>query len=101
MDINELEIIEIKETFPQLDLTPEEIKELADEWVDYCAEFADLYYRTEKTHWGYKYLQGSMLSIERKAIQPMAMSLEGGDIQAMQQFIGRGRWKNKKLLQKH
>jgi len=52
MDINELEIIEIEKTPPQLDLTSEEIKELADEWVDYCAEFADLYYRTEQAHWG-------------------------------------------------
>jgi len=41
------------------------------------------------------------LPIERKAIQPMAMALEGGDIQAMQQFIGQGRWQDSKLLKKH
>jgi SRSO17 transposase len=42
-----------------------------------------------------------MSPIERKAIQPMAMALEGGDIQAMQQFIGQGRWQDEKMLQKH
>lgn len=101
MDIDRLEIVEIEETPPLLDLTPEEVKGLADELVDYHAEFADLYYRTEQAHWGYKYLQGLIAPLERKAIQPMSMALEGGNIQAMQQFIGQGRWQDEKLLQKH
>jgi SRSO17 transposase len=101
MDTNKLEIIEIDETPPPLDLTPEDIEALADELVDYHAEFADLYYRVEQAHWGHKYLQGLMSPIERKAVQPMAMSLEGGNIQAMQQFIGQGQWKDEALLQKH
>jgi len=101
MDINKLEIVEIDETLPSLDLTPKEIEALVDELIDYHAEFTDLYYRTEQAHWGYKYLQGLMLPIERKAIQPMAMALEGGDIQAMQQFIGQGRWQDSKMLKKH
>lgn len=101
MDIERLEINEIDETPPALDLTPEEIDALADELVDYHAEFADLYYRVEQAHWGQKYLQGLMSPIERKAIQPMAMALEGGNVQAMQQFIGQGRWQDEKLLEKH
>jgi len=101
MDISKLEIVEIDETPPSLDLTAEEIEALADELVDYHAEFADLYYRKEQAHWGYKYLQGLMSPIERKAIQPMAMALEGGDVQAMQQFVGQGRWQDEKLLPKH
>ncbi len=101
MDINKLEIIKIDETPPPLDLTPEDIEALSDELVDYHAEFADLYYRVEQAHWGHKYLQGLMSPIERKAVQPMAMSLEGGNIQAMQQFIGQGQWKDEALLQKH
>ena len=101
MDIDELEIVKIDETPPALELRPEEIEALADELVDYHAEFADLYYRSEQAHWGYKYLQGLMLPIEQKTIQPMAMALEEGNIQAMQQFIGQGRWQDQKLLQKH
>lgn len=101
MNINDIGIIEITDTPPPLDLTPEEIETLADELVNYHAEFADLYYRVEQSHWGYKYLQGLLLPIECKAIQPMAMALEGGDIQAMQQFIGQGQWQGEKLLKKH
>lgn len=101
MDINDIGIIEITDVPPSLDLTPQEIETLADELVNYHAEFADLYYRVEQAHWGYKYLQGLMLPIECKAIQPMAMALEGGNIQAMQQFIGQGQWQDEKLLKRH
>jgi hypothetical protein len=31
-----------------------------------------------------------MLPIERKSIEPMALAWDGGDVQAMQQFIGQG-----------
>ena len=101
MDISSLGIIEVKEIPPHLELTTKEVEALADELVAYHAEFADLYYRSEQAHWGYKYLQGLLAPIESKAIQPMAMELEGGNIQAMQQFIGQGKWKDEKLLKKH
>lgn len=101
MKINNRGMIEIDETPPVLDLSPEEIEDLAEELVTYHKEFSDLYYRVEQAHWGYKYLQGLMLPIECKAIQPMAMELEGGNIQAIQQFIGQGKWKDEKLLKKH
>lgn len=101
MNVSELNIAEIETAPPPLELSPEEVGELADELVAYHAEFAERYYRVEQAHWGQKYLQGLMLPIERKAIQPMAMTLEGGNIQAMQQFIGQGRWEDDQLLRKH
>ena len=101
MDINKLNIAEVETALPALELNPEEIAELADELVDYHAEFAELYYRLEQAHWGHKYLQGLMLPIERKSNQPMALALEEGDIQALQQFIGQGRWEDSRLLAKH
>lgn len=101
MNVNELEIPEIDETPPALEVTPDEIGTLADELVEYHAEFADLFYRVEQAQWAYKYLQGLLLPLERKSIQPMALALEGGNIQAMQQFIGQGRWQDKPVLQQH
>jgi SRSO17 transposase len=101
MNIGNIEIPEIDQAPPLLDLKPEEVKGLADELVAYHAEFAGLYYRVEQAHWGYTYLQGLIARLERKSIQPMAMALEEGDIQAMQQLIGQGRWQDEKLLKKH
>ena len=101
MNVSDLGIIEINEAPPPLDLTPEEIAALADELVHYHAAFAELYYRKEQAHWGYKYLQGLLLPIERKSIEPMALALDGGDVQAMQQFIGQGQWQDAALLRQH
>jgi len=59
-------------------------------------------YRTAQAHWGYKYLQGLLRpGMEQKTIQPMALALEGGNVQAMQPFIGQGRWQDERLLHKH
>jgi SRSO17 transposase len=96
-----LRIPEIDETPPELELRPEEVETLAEELMEFHESFADLYYRVEQAHWSYKYLQGLMLPIERKSIQPMALALEGGNVQAMQQFIGQGLWEDEKLLEKH
>jgi SRSO17 transposase len=99
--VGTLGIIEINDTPPPLELTPEEVAALADELVHYHAAFADLYYRKEQAHWGFKYLQGLMLPLERKSIEPMALALEGGNVQAMQQFIGQGQWTDDALLHRH
>ena len=101
MDVSELGIIKVDEAPPPLELSSEEIAALADELVEYHAAFADLYYRKEQAHWGLKYLQGLMLPIERKSIEPMALALDGGDVQAMQQFIGQGQWQDDALLHQH
>jgi SRSO17 transposase len=101
MDVSKLGIIEIDETPPPLDLTPADIEALAEALLEYHAEFAPLYYRREQAHWGYKYLQGLMLPLERKSVEPMALALEGGNVQAMQQFIGQGQWQDEAVLQQH
>lgn len=77
MNVSDLNIAEVETAPPPLELSPEEVGELADELVAYHAEFTERYYRVEQAHWGQKYLQGLILPIERKAIQPMAMALGG------------------------
>ena len=101
MEVRDIEIAEVAGMPPPLDLTPEDVEALADELIAYHAEFADLYYRVEQAHWGEKYLQGLLAPIRFKAVQPMALALEGGNIQAMQQFISQGKWQDGALLRKH
>ncbi len=42
-----------------------------------------------------------MLPIERTSIEPMALALDGGDVQAMQPCIGQGQWQDDLWLRQH
>jgi SRSO17 transposase len=82
-------------------LTPEEVAGLHAELVAYHREFAPLFVRAEQRHWALKYLEGQLLPLERKSIEPMADALAGGNVQAMQQFISVGAWDDAAVLRRH
>ena len=86
---------------PDLNLVPADVEALADELVAYHAEFAPLFRRAEQRRWALAYLHGQLLHVERKSIEPMALTLPGGDVQAMQQFISQGAWDDAPILAHH
>lgn len=58
----------------------------------YADYFASSFRRKEQRYWSQKYLAGLIMEGERKSIEPMAQRVPGGDVQAMQQFIGQSPW---------
>jgi SRSO17 transposase len=86
---------------PAVNLAPRDVEAMADELTAYHAIFAPLFWRAEQRQWSLKYLLGQMLDIERKSIEPMALALEGGNVQAMQQFIAVGVWDDELILKRH
>ncbi len=86
---------------PKHNLAPRDVEALADELVAYHAYFAPLFQRSEQRKWALAYLHGQLLALDRKSIEPMALALEGGDIQGMQQFISDGPWDDQCVLEKH
>lgn len=86
---------------PVVALEPAEVEALHDELVAYHREFAALFVREEQRRWALKYLEGQLLPLERKSIEPMADALVGGNVQAMQQFISAGAWDDDAVLAKH
>jgi SRSO17 transposase len=86
---------------PQHNLAPRDVETLADELVAYHAYFAPLFQRSEQRQWALAYLHGQLLELERKSIEAMALALEGGDVQGMQQFISDGPWDDERILEKH
>jgi SRSO17 transposase len=83
---------------------------LADELQRYHQRFAQGFIRCEQRQWALKYSQGQMLDLERKSIEPMAVAVAGGNIQAMQQFtphlpvgagVSRGAWSDAAVLATH
>ncbi len=82
-------------------LAADEVRALHDELLAYHRGFAPLFHRTEQRHWALKYLEGRLLALERKSIEPMADALEGGNVQAMQQFVSAGAWDDDVVLTEH
>jgi SRSO17 transposase len=86
---------------PTSNLAPRDVERLADALLTYHAAFAPLFRRAEQRYWALQYLQGQLLELERKSIEPMALALADGDVQAMQQFISVGAWDDGALLERH
>jgi len=86
---------------PEPNLAPGDVEALGEELLAYHQVFSPLFLREEQRHWALRYLQGQVLELERKAIAPLAQALEGGNVQAMQQFISAGAWDDAVILQRH
>jgi len=86
---------------PAINLAPRDVQTLADELLAYHAHFAPLFERAEQRHWALTYLNGQLADLERKSIEPMALALADGNVQAMQQFISLGAWDDAAVLKAH
>src|SRR6185503_16055009 len=54
--------------------------------------------RRERRHWCRVYLSGLILDGERKSIEPLASRVEGGNEQALQQFVNQSPWDGEGLI---
>jgi SRSO17 transposase len=92
------------ETAPILELRPQDIDNLVDELRAYHTIYSPLFQRREQREWASDYLQGLLLTIPRKSIEPMVLALKGADanaIRAMQQFVSDGAWADTPILETH
>jgi SRSO17 transposase len=86
---------------PILNIAPRDVEGLGEELKQFHQLFAAGFVRQEQRHWALKYSQGQLLALERKSIEPMAVAVTGGNIQAMQQFISQGAWSDDDVLAIH
>lgn len=91
-------------TVPSLNLTPQDITNLVDELRDYHAIYSPLFQRREQRDWAQTYLHGLLLDLERKSVEPIALTLCGPhakDVRALQCFVNDGAWDDDRLLRRH
>jgi len=86
---------------PVMNISSRDVAGLGDELNEFHNCFARGFVRCEQRYWALKYSQGQLLNLERKSIEPMAVALVGGNIQAMQQFISQGAWSDETVLTLH
>lgn len=92
------------ETSPLLDLTPQDIDQLATKLREYHALFAPCFRRSAHRQWSEDYLHGLLLNLPRKSTEPIVLALRGSDLSAirsMQFFIGHAPWQDAPIRQRH
>ena len=92
------------DTTAVMDLTPRDLEDLVEELRAYHALYSPLFQRREQREQAAKYLQGLLLELPRKSIEPLVLALEGAKshaVRAMPQFISEGSWDDTALLHRH
>jgi SRSO17 transposase len=96
--------MEAIETVPAMALAPQDIHQLIEELREYHTIYSPLFQRREQREGAEKYLQGLLLDIPRKSIEPMVLALDGANpnaVRALQLFISEGAWQDEALLERH
>lgn len=92
------------ETIPVMSVSLQDINQLVEELGEYPAIYSPLFRRREQREWSSVYLQGLLLELPRKSVEPMVMALRGchgNDIRAVQQFLGEGSWEDEAILKRY
>jgi SRSO17 transposase len=69
-----------------------ELQACADRLEEFLVTMLASVGRSERRHHGSLYVQGLLLDGERKSIEPLAARVPGGNVQALQQFVGQSPW---------
>lgn len=73
-------------------MNAKDLQSCADRLEEFLAELLAGVGRSERRHHGSLYVQGLLLDGERKSIEPLAERVPGGNVQALQQFVGQSPW---------
>ena len=79
-------------------MTQKELAATGDRLTEYVESFAQVFGRSERRKWCRIYLSGLIIDGERKSIEPLAGRVDGGNVQAVQQFVNQSPWDGLELI---
>jgi SRSO17 transposase len=86
---------------PKFDIKVPDIKSFAKELKGFHSQFADCFSREEPRENFYQYMAGQFSKLDRKSIEPIAISIENGKVRSMQRFVSDVIWDENKIMNKH
>lgn len=86
---------------PKFDVKSREIDDFIDELKGFHEEFRDFFSRQEPRDNFFQYMVGQFSEIERKSIEPIALSVENAKVRAMQFFVSDVIWEDNKIMLKY
>jgi SRSO17 transposase len=86
---------------PKFNVNPDEVEDFAEELKGFHEAFYDCFHRSESRRHFFLYMAGQFGPLERKSIEPIAISVEQGKVRAMQRFVSDAFWDEAKILTKY
>ena len=77
---------------PQCSLAQGDVEGFLHEWRGFHEAFRDCFARREPREQFFGYMVGQFSALERQAIEPMALQVDGGSVRAMQRLISDVVW---------
>ena len=84
---------------PQFALTRSDIDPFMDELREFHTAFRACFARQEPRDQFCNYMVGQFSALERKAIEPLALQVEGGKVRAMQRLVSEALWDEAAMLE--
>ena len=87
---------------PPFELDEEDIDAIVDEFEQFHGRFEPAFHRIEQVELSQCYLQGLMSPLQRKSMEPIALSLMSTHrVRSLQHFVSAGKWSLDQLAQIH
>jgi SRSO17 transposase len=77
------------------------VKGFMNELKGFHSEFAGCFTRSEPREHFFQYMAGQFGEVERKSIEPIALTVEGGNVRSLQRFIANVPWDEEKMIGKY
>jgi SRSO17 transposase len=86
---------------PKFTVNKDDAEGFMEELRGFHSEFAGCFTRSEPREHFFQYMVGQFSEIERKSIEPIALTVEGGDVRSLQRFITNVPWDEEKMMRKY
>ena len=85
-------------SIPKFDLEKKDIKDFIQELKGFHEPFRDCFSRQEPRDNFFQYMVGQLSQVERKSIEPIALSVKDAKVRAMQFFVSDVAWKDDEIM---
>ena len=88
-------------TVPKFTVNKDDVEGFMEALKGFHSEFTDCFTRSEPREHFFQYMAGQFSEIERKSIEPIALTVEGGNVRSLQRFITNVPWDEEKMIGKY
>jgi SRSO17 transposase len=88
-------------SIPKFTVERKDVGSFMEELRAFHGEFRDCFFRKETKENFFRYMVGQFSELERKSIEPIALSVENGTVRSMQRAVSDAVWDEDKMISRY